>query len=186
MARPKTTRTTPGLVIKRRMRLLKRLAAAAGCRHDVKTPLSEVAPTLDIKAYAGGSRFVDKTNPEYSGGSNLAYDFNSLREEGLIEMCHMTYRQGPSMGVHYEDPAVKLTLSGLEAVAEANKSWITKAIEKEPATFLQIIVAIIIALLSGLGGWVLGRYTAPSNATPMPQIQSPQNPPPVPGANHGN
>jgi hypothetical protein len=59
---------------KRQMALLKRLAAQTGGRHDVKLPLSLVAPTLDMQVFANGVvdgvqrhvyRFVDKDSPRF-------------------------------------------------------------------------------------------------------------------------
>ena len=72
---------------------LRRLAARAHSRHDINLRLRDVSPVLDIVAYAD-IRFVDKTNPQYSGGSDLSYDFNSLQEEGLLSPTAVVARIG--------------------------------------------------------------------------------------------
>jgi hypothetical protein len=59
-----------------------------------------------------------------------------------------------------------VTPKGFQAVAEAGKSWLAKSIDKQPMTFVQIIVTIIIALITGLGGWAIGRYITPVHADP--------------------
>ncbi len=146
---------------KRRRKLLRDLAAHADGRHDVKIPLSEVAPALDIKGFAGGQKFVDRDSPVYEGGSDIAYDFNTLREEGLIEQAYLVHERDRAAGVVYKNPGVKVTAAGLQALLEADKSWLTRAIEKGPMTFLQIMVTVLIAIVTAVCGWLVGRYLTP-------------------------
>ena len=40
---------------------------------NIKLSLSAIAPTLQIKGFVGGTKFVDKDNPVFEGGSDLAY-----------------------------------------------------------------------------------------------------------------
>ena len=166
------------------MKLLGELAARANGRHDVRISLSEVAPTLDFIGFAGGQRFVDKSHPVYEGGSDLAYDFNTLREEGLIEQTYLNYERTSNGSVAYKNPGVKVTAMGLDALAEVNKSWLRRAIEKEPMTFLQIVVTVAIAIVTALGGWVVGRYLTPAGkGTAQPAVvdKQPSEVPPVEG-----
>ena len=151
---------------KRRMRRLNDLATKSEGRHDAKLPLSEIATTLDITAFAGGFRFVDKDNSVYEGGSDQAYDFTTLYEEGLIEHTYLHHERDSLGGVTNKNPAVMVTPAGFQAVSDARKSWLTRSIEKQPMTFVQIIVTIIIALVSGLGGWAIGRYVTPASNCP--------------------
>jgi len=130
--------------------------------------LSEVAPMLDIKRFVGGQKFVDRDNPVYEGGSDTAYDFNTLREEGLIEQAYLEHESDKAGGIVYKNPGVKVTPAGLDALREADKSWLARAIEKEPITFLQIIVTLVIAIMTALGGWLLGRYLTPAQESPPP------------------
>src|SRR4051812_38548958 len=87
-------------------------------------------------------RFGDKDSPKFEGGSESADDFNTLLEDGCIEATHTTYGQDASGGKTRSNPAVKIIPDGFVAVAGANKWWIQTAIDKEPITFLQIVITI--------------------------------------------
>lgn len=150
-------------VKKRRLVLLGKLMKLARGRHDVTMPLSQIAPTLNIVIYNTGARFVDKENPLYEGGSDLSYDFTTLLQERLIKWEYIDHESDGMGGFKSSNPGVKLTLDGLEVSEDYNKSWLTHAIEKQPMTFLQIIVTLVIALVSFVGGLALGRYVIPIN-----------------------
>jgi hypothetical protein len=158
------------------MLLLKDLANRARGRYDVDLPLSEVAPSLVDRS----GRFWDKKNPDVRPDSDLAYDFNTLLEDDLIKLTHLTYEHGRAGEAVGKNPAVRITPPGLDAVAEFNKSWLRKAIEKQPVTFLQVIVTILIAV----GAWLIGRYVTPAGTCPsQPETKqsSPvENPPATP------
>jgi hypothetical protein len=156
---------------KRRLTLLKKLACKAKGRHDFKLSLSEVAPSLDVNVFVGGSKFVDSENPTYEGGSDLAYDFNTLQEEGFIQQTYLNYEQDSMGSVVHKNPAVKVTINGFEAVDEASKSWLKRAIEQQPMTFLQIVVTVVIAIVTGIGGWAIGRYITPVERQKQAVIQ---------------
>jgi hypothetical protein len=145
---------------KRRLKLLVSLAQKAKWRHDIKISLAEIAPSLEIKGFAGGSKFVDSSKPVYEGGSDLAYDFNTLHEEGHIKQTYLESRQDNMGGTIYSTPGVMVTINGFAAVAEASKCWLKRAIEQQPMTFVQIVVTVFIAAVTGGGGWLIGRYTA--------------------------
>jgi hypothetical protein len=55
-----------------------------------------------------------------------------------------------------------MTLEGLQAVSVFKKSWLRKAIEQQPMTFVQVIVTILLAALTGIAGFVVGRYVTPA------------------------
>ena len=55
---------------KRRLERLKNFLKTAEGRNDIKLSLSAIAPTLQIKGFVGGTKFVDKDNPVFEGGSN--------------------------------------------------------------------------------------------------------------------
>ena len=150
-------------VKKRRIKLLNKLMKLANGRHDVKVPLSQIAPTLSINFYNTGTKFTDKENPLYEGGSDLAYDFSTLLEEGLISHTYMEYKPDGRGGFISKDSALKVTMTGLEMLTDVNKSWLRRAIEKQPMTFLQIIITIIISVMSFVGGLAVGRYVMPIN-----------------------
>ena len=73
---------------------------------------------------------MDKSNPVYQGGSDAAYDFNTLREKGLIEQTYLDHKVNGCGGVVPQNPGVKVTAKGLETVANASKTWLRRAIEK--------------------------------------------------------
>ena len=152
---------------KRQIALLRKLTERSGGRTDAMIPLAEVAPTITITAFAGGGRFTDKDNPKYEGGSDLSYDLNMLLDNCLVQVDHMTHKQDAEGGLVYEHPAIKVTPEGFYAIEEAGKWWLQKAIDKEPITFLQIIVTILV----GIGGWLVGRYITPAgHGDPAPVI----------------
>jgi len=148
---------------KRRLDLLRNLALMANCRHDVQLPLAQIAPSLDVKGFWGGPRFVDKENPCYRGGSDLAYDYNTLQEEGLIKQTYLDYDRDNCGGVIYKNPGIMVTPKGFDVLEDASRSWLNRAIEKQPMTLLQIIVTLIIAILTAVGGWAIGRYLTPAD-----------------------
>ena len=148
---------------KRRMRILDDLATKSKGRHDVKLPLSEIAPTLDVAGLTDGAKFVDKDNPVYEGGSDQAYDFSTLHEEGLIKHTYLDCETTHGKTV-YKNPAVKVTPSGLQAVSDARKSWLARGIEKQPMTFVHIIATIVFTVV----GWAVGRYLTPASDWPPP------------------
>ena len=78
------------------------------------------------------------------------------------------------------DPAVQVTLAGLETVVEADKSWLRKAIDKQPVAFLQVIVTVLIALLTFGLGLAVGRYSTPAPGATPPAVteQGPGRAPP--------
>jgi hypothetical protein len=143
---------------KRQITLLRNLASQTKGRYDAKLPLSQIASTLDIKSFAVGGtesrlptsvyRFVDKESPQFEGGSDLAYDFNALFEEGFIEPTHMTFGQDASGGLTRSNPAIKITSIGFDVVAEANKRWMQKASNREIVIFGITVITAIAAGIS--------------------------------------
>jgi hypothetical protein len=51
---------------------------------------------------------------------------------------------------------VKVTRDGFDVLEEYEKSWLTKAIDKEPITFLQVIITIATSLATWIIGLVMG------------------------------
>ena len=157
----------------RRHRLLQRLAKAAGSRHDVKLDLARLAPDLDIAHFHGGTKFVDKDAPVYEGGSDLAYDYSTLLEEGLIRTTHLRFERD-KMGYEMpHEPAVQVTPEGLALVADLQKSWLRKGIEKEPMTFAGVVVTLVLSIVSAVGGWLVRRQTATSPDCPPQTVATP-------------
>ncbi len=145
----------------RRMSLLEDFATRAAGRHDTKLPLDEIAPSVDFQYFTGGVKVVDKESPSFEGGSNLAYDLNLLLEDKLIEIAYLTFDRSQLGTPIPRGPAIRVTRFGFETLSEHRRSWISKAIEKQPITFLQILATIIISACTGLVGWYVGSSQSP-------------------------
>ena len=100
----------------RQLQLLRRVAAIANFRTDTKVPLGQIGPHLDIKAFGGGSRFVNASAPTYEGGSELSYDLNTLRALQLIEMRWLKEGQDEYGGRVVSNPAIAISEEGLARV----------------------------------------------------------------------
>ena len=169
---------------RRRLQRLAELVEASRGRHDTELALSEVAPGLSVKHFLGGIKFVDLDNPVYEGGSDQAYDYSMLLEEGLIEVTYLDEHADGRGGRVRSNPGVRVTPPGFDTVTDIRKSWLKRAIEKQPMTFVSIVVTLIISIASGVGGWFIGRKSVPtvdsSEALPesfepgLPQILPPQ------------
>lgn len=136
---------------KRRMRLLARLVALSGGRHGIPVPLSEFAPTLAMDRSGLRSWFVAKESAS-PAESDSAYDLNTLDEEKLIDPFDTYYE-----GTNDEAKGAYVTLQGLDALVEYNKSWLRRAIDKQPGNVLQVVVNVACLIV----GWIVGRYLTP-------------------------
>lgn len=131
---------------KRQMKLLRGFAKSAGYRADRKLPLEDVAPGLSIGGFAGGTRFVDKDDPKFEGGTEQSYDLCCLLSEQYIQPCYLRQSRNSIGGTMEEGDALQLTHEGISQVHELERSWIARAIDKQPFTFLLVIVAVAEAL----------------------------------------
>src|ERR1035437_6964425 len=140
--------------IKRQAALLWNIAKLAKFRSDSTIPLGQLSDTLAIKAYIEGQRYVDKGNPRFDGGSELTYDLNALVMRDDIRITFLNIKVDGMGGSHFEGDAIKVTDTGLDAVAEMERGWWSKSIEKQPMTYLQVILAVVqIAVTVGLAIW---------------------------------
>jgi hypothetical protein len=129
------------------MNLLRELASKAQYRTDFKIPLKDLGPSLSWN----GEKYIDQTNPT----SELAYDLNSILAAGWVEKGDM---KGDTVTMFTAFDAVTVTENGLRAVADADRSWLSKAIDKQPITFLQVVINVVIAVLGGIAGFLAGLY----------------------------
>jgi hypothetical protein len=95
----------------------------------------------------------------------------------LIQPTHLKYGQDVDGGIIPQDPAILVNPDGFDVIEDYERSWLSKAIEKEPITFLQVVLTILVAI----GGWAVGRYitpvtrdSPPTNKTEMPKSVSPK------------
>jgi len=145
------------VIRRRQIELLARLSEAAHHRDDVPLTLEEFAPSLELTI--DETKFIDRGNRK-SPSSDLAYDLTRLLHEGAIEATILDVELDV-LGDLVLKPAVRVTAAGLATIAEETKSWLTKAIDKQPITFVQIIVTVVLAIVSGIGGWLICRYQGP-------------------------
>ena len=131
---------------KRQMKLLRLLAKSARYRADQKLPLEDDAPGLPIAGFAGGTRFVDKDDPKFEGSTEQSYDLSCLMLAQYIQPCYLRQSRNSIGGIVEEGDALRLTHEGISQVHELERSWFARAVEKQPFTFLLVIVAVADAL----------------------------------------
>lgn len=125
------------------MRLLRQLARIVEHRADFKIAMDQIGPAITTQAYMGGTKFVDVSEPRFEGGSATSYDLNCLAEMSYICPCHLSETRDSHGGVVYSDPGVRLTPQGLTHVRELERSWLSKAIDKQPMTAIQAVVGLV-------------------------------------------
>lgn len=150
---------------RRQLTLLASLVDAAKGRTDIDLRLSEHLPTIGVQHYAGGIRFVDKDDPQFEAGSDLAYDLNTLKEQGLIAPASVSDGKQVTRDSRGHIPqewiAVRVSPDGIEAIVEHRKSWIRKAIDKQPINAVQFAWGVALVAASFVSWWI-GRVTAPA------------------------
>ena len=134
-------------------KLLKRIAKEVGFRADKTTVLDDFEPTITIRDFRRvlnpsnpeprDNRFADVDNPKRDGGSELSYRFNELHDAGLIEVY---FSRGEGENSKQYIPGLRLTYEGVHWVREWQRSWLSKAIETQPITFLQVVVTVLLAI----------------------------------------
>lgn len=145
----------------RRMKLLERIASLAEGRHDIKVNLMSIDlnatlvtnPDQSLTFGDNGYKFKSSTYGE------LAYDLNNLLSDGNIEIRFTGPGEEYSPSKLINSNSVFITKTGLDKLAEYQRSWLSKSIEKQPITFLQIIVTVGLAILTGVIGFIFGKIT---------------------------
>lgn len=100
-------------------------------------------------------RFLDRDNPQLEGGSILSYRYNDLLDSGAISV---DYFENPTLGGRPTGTdGVRITREGLNLVAEIKKTWLSKAIDKQPMTFLQVVLFLVSGAIP-LASWLLTRF----------------------------
>lgn len=139
---------------RRRLKTLARLWKAANRRHDTVLLLPSIAPGITYRANRGINKFSD-THKQIDC-CDLAYDLSRLEEDELIKFDYAECRplgqdEAGQPQYEYEGEGVRVTKGGAKTVAEFEKWWVTKAIDKQPFTF----AAVLLSLISVIAGWVL-------------------------------
>jgi hypothetical protein len=137
--------------------LLRKLAKAGNYWTDVKLKLTDLEPFLVILSFGSDRKFADTADPCNNTTSELAYHYNALRELNQIEVKDGQIDRECRCGFMKPDSTVVMTQNGLNRIADADKSWLQKSIEKQPITWLQVIVTVVLAVIAGVGGWLIGQ-----------------------------
>jgi len=140
-------------VEKRQLKLLRQLAREAQYRSDTRIPLDAISDELAIEHYGSGKRFIDRNAPRYEGGSEISYDLNHLVEQRMIKPDYLISDPDHRGGPKYEGEAIRVTPAGIAVVAELERSWLSKAIDKQPITFLQLAFGLFQVLWTAALTW---------------------------------
>src|SRR5687768_8692994 len=139
--------------LSRRLSLLSRIARCANGRRYKSVPLSDVGYVNPHFTPSPGTVMGALNGDD----SDMAYDLETLEADEFINIMY-TVSEG--------SPTVMITPAGIEAVLEHEKTWWQKAIDKQPMTFLQVLLALVSIALSVIGGaisgWFAGRAATPT------------------------
>ncbi len=139
-----TEPTAADAVQKRRVAVLCDIAKRARYKHGVSVDVSD----LGVEAVMGCRQI------EFDGPADVAYDLNTLVEEQLLKPeALVTNRDEQGWPTSLGPPRASVTALGIERVLDAEKSLLRRAWEKQPATFLSIIVGLV----TGAIGFFIGR-----------------------------
>jgi hypothetical protein len=122
---------------KRQAALLKSIAHACGYRSDMFVELHKMfGREIGLNPE---HKFIDPKNLDHS--RNVVYDLNCLKTDKLIVLAFIEgdHRAGQAK----EWPVLQVSRDGINVVRENDRSWLSKAIEKQPMTFLQVVFAIL-------------------------------------------
>ena len=103
-------------------------------------PQDSYADTLDL---------IDRTP---YGKAIMAPFIQEIVSGGLAKGDNITSTQGP---VAY--CCVVLTPAGRDRLTESKKSWLQKAVDKQPITMIQVVVTAVLTIAS----YFLGRWHTP-------------------------
>lgn len=143
---------------RRRMHLLGEIIRSSGGRDDVGFHMH---PEITIRLHerfgglSGSGDYASEVKIELrdmsqeptSEISNLLYDYRKLLDAGLVDA-----------DLYKGKNALFPTEEGFAAYAEWTRPWWLKAYDKQPVTFLQAVLTILIAIAS----WAIGRYLTPA------------------------
>ena len=89
--------------------------------------------------------------------SDLVYDLRSLRRRGIIKFDWIEWKQskidGSSTG---ERGGLAMTDEAMEIVREKERGWLKRAIDKQPVTALQVLIAA--AQIVAASSWITVLY----------------------------
>ena len=122
---------------KRQMVRLAGIARSVEYRTDKGKPFDTIAPGLAVD----NGKF--STSSAAAADDEAAYDFTSLAGAGLIRW-YMVNNHANGQAVSTASRLdMHVTPEGLQSVAEFERPWLAKAIEKEPITFIQVVIGLV-------------------------------------------
>jgi hypothetical protein len=99
--------------------------------------------------------FKDTSDPS----SDFQHDMRSLQRRGLIKFGWKVFEQSKVDGSPICDEAgVAVTRAGMDEVREFEQGWVSKAIEKQPITFLQVIILAAQIIAGSTAAFYLWRW----------------------------
>ena len=114
-------------------KLLRDLAKKAGNRTDVVVPVSEFTTETEAR---------DESNPQHESHSETTYESRDLADRGLIILCGLSTSQDVSGFPIQDGHGLKITRAGVDLAEELRKTWLRRAIDKQPITFLLVVFGV--------------------------------------------
>jgi hypothetical protein len=152
--------------------LLKRLARLARYQENNGVLLSRLAKKVSLQPTGVSSNgFITQSIGDpfycqyegkrpnqfsYEDNCQFVYQLNSLFHEGLIANRMMIVHDKRNMSCGLGDDSIVITRKGLDKVGDLERSWFSKAIDKQPVTFLQIITTVLSSIVGGIVGYLIG------------------------------
>lgn len=139
----------------RQMAALSHVARLGCYRTDTLVGLRAIDPAL-VEEY-GATESIARLK-EYAPGerSEMLYDLQELQGLGLLEFDWLDVEGVDEYGQHFgADPAVGVTFAGLAKLQDWDRSWLARAIDKQPMTFVTALLATVTAILTGLNLWLV-------------------------------
>ena len=120
----------------------------ASHRQDRLVLISDIDPAI-VREF----RYRDIDNkPKIE--SDSAYDLETLRNLSCLRYDYRDLSQHQNAGqVIGSVPGVKLTPDGAERLREWERPWWKTAIDKQPMTFVNILIALFSAAMAALAAW---------------------------------
>lgn len=131
---------------KRQMKLLRQIAKKAQYRTDFMVPLESEYPAVNAAR-------LGLTDQNDKNANRLAYDFDTMCRLDLIEYRHDRTERSDYGSVRALSYGAHITDAGLEAVRQMERSWLAKAVERQPWTALNVAGSAITTIWFGVAAW---------------------------------
>jgi hypothetical protein len=159
------------------MRLLSRISRLCNDQHKDRGVRLDYLQGVTLDDRGASTRIVAGDGDKQSS-EDLAYDLNTLHEQELIDIWQVNTTLDRYGQIETADGEVRMTMEGLAAVADFRRSWWSKAIDKQPITFVQVclaIIQIVFTVGSVVWAWAITQsvwYPKQNPKPPAPAVQS--------------